>query len=138
MTERFSFRVASYAAVAVLLISAASTSIAAEEGVDPLPSDIEVSYSEIDSMIADMQGALASAESALDEVGIMKNPKESKAMVDGFFQQMKDKVNVMLDRLGPNSVLMDNLEGAKANLIPTQAKRNLSSRSGIGGVLSAT
>ena len=29
-------------------------------------------------------------------------------------------------------------EEAKEYLIPTQAKRNLSSRSGIGGVLSAT
>ena len=117
MTERISFRGALHAAVAVLLVSAVSASIAAEQGVDALArSDIEASYSEIDGMIADMQGALASAESALDDVKTMK-VEDGNAMVDGFFQQMKGKVNVMLERLGPNSVLMDNLEGAKANVI---------------------
>ena len=117
MTEPNSLRRALHAAVAVVLVSATTTSIAAEEGADALArSDIEASYSEIDGMIADMQGALASAETALDDVKIMK-VEDGKAMVDGFFLQMKDKVNVMLERLGPNSVLMDNLEGAKANVI---------------------
>ena len=117
MTERISLRRALWAGVAVVLLSATSTAIAAEENADALArSDIEASYSEIDGMIADMHGALASAESALDDVKKMK-PEDGKAMVDEFFEQMKTKVNVMLDRLGPNSVLMDNLEGAKANVI---------------------
>ena len=117
MTERIPLHRLLYAAVAVVLVSATSTAIAAEEGADALSrSDIEASYSEIGGMISDMQGALASAESALSDVKTMK-VEDGNAMVDGFFQQMKSKVNVMLERLGPNSVLMDNLEGAKANVI---------------------
>ena len=63
-----------------------------------------------------MQGAVVTAETALIEVQKMK-PADSNRMVNEFFQQMKGKVNLMLERLGPNSVLMDNLEGAKANVI---------------------
>ena len=117
MTERISLRRHLLHAVAVVLISATSTAVAAETGSDVLDrADIEVSYSEIDGMITDMQGALASAESALINVETME-VEDGNKMVDEFFQQMKDKVNLMLERLGPNSVLMDNLEGAKANVI---------------------
>ena len=117
MTERISIHHALRAAFVVVLFSVTSTVIAAEEDADALArSDIEASYSEIDGMISDMEGALASAVSALDNVKTMK-VEDGDAMVDGFFVQMKDKVGVMLDRLGPNSVLMDNLEGAKANVI---------------------
>ena len=117
MTERISLRRHLLHAVAVVLISATSTAVAAETGSDVLDrADIEASYSEIDGMITDMQGALASAESALINVETME-VEDGNKMVDEFFQQMKDKVNLMLERLGPNSVLMDNLEGAKANVI---------------------
>ena len=63
-----------------------------------------------------MQGALASAETALGDVKTMK-VEDGNRTVNAFFKHMKDRVNVMLERLGPNSVLMDNLEGAKANVI---------------------
>lgn len=117
MSERNPLRRTLQATFAVVLFSVASTSFAAEQDVDALArSDIEASYSEIDGMITDMEGALASAVTALDGVKNM-TVKDGDAMVDGFFLQMKDKVGVMLDRLGPNSVLMDNLEGAKANVI---------------------
>ncbi len=105
---------------AILLLSVTSPIIATDENTDDTDalarSDIEASYSEINGMIVDMQGALASAETALDDVKTMEIV-DSNAMVDKFFLEMKDKVNVMLERLGPNSVLMDNLEGVKANVI---------------------
>ena len=121
MTERIPLCRVLRAAIAVFLFSATATATAAaaaaEEAADALArSDIKVSYSEIDGMISDMQGALASAETALDDVKNI-DVKDGNAMADGFFLQMKAKVNVMLERLGPNSVLMDNLEGAKANVI---------------------
>ena len=117
MSRPTALRRALHVAVVIVLTSAMSTAIAIEEGVDALErSDIEASYSEIDGMITEMQGALASAEPALNDVRTM-DLEDSNRMVDEFFQQMKHKVNVMLERLGPNSVLMDNLEGAKANVI---------------------
>ena len=117
MNERIPLRGALLAAVAVVLVAATSTALAAEESSDAIDrADIEASYSEIDGMIADLQAALVSAESALSEVKSMK-VEDSNRMVNEFFQEMKDKVNLMLERLGPNSVLMDNLEGAKANVI---------------------
>lgn len=116
MTERFSLRRTLHATVAVALFSATSTSIAAE-GVDALArSDIGASYSEIYQIVNDMLGAVATAESALDDVKTM-TVQDGNARVSEYFKQMKDKVNGMLERLGPNSVLMDNQEGAKANVI---------------------
>ena len=116
MTERFSLRRTLFATVAVALFSATSTSIAAE-GVDAVGrSDIGASYSEVYQIVNDMQGAVATAESALDDVKTM-TVQDGNARVSEYFQQMKGKVNGMLERLGPNSVLMDNLEGAKANVI---------------------
>ena len=113
-------RLSSLAIAAIMLASAMSVAvlaIAAEESEDPLArSDIEAGYSEIDKMIVEMQGALATAEAALDNVKTMDVEDRSRA-ADEFFQTMKDKVHLMLERLGPNSVLMDNLEGAKANVI---------------------
>ena len=116
MTEQFSLCSMLHAAVAVALFSAISSSIAAE-GEDALArSDIKTSYSEIYEIINDMQGAVTTAESALDDVKNM-SMDDGNARVAEYFKQMKDKVNGMLERLGPNSVLMDNLEGAKANVI---------------------
>ena len=116
MTEQFSLRRMLHATVAITLFSATSTSIAAE-GEDALArSDIGASYSEIYQIINDMQGAVTTAESALDDVKNM-TMDDGNARVNEYFKQMKDKVNGMLERLGPNSVLMDNLEGAKASVI---------------------
>lgn len=117
MIPWISLRNALPAAVAVVAVSVASSVVTAEEGADALErADIEASYSEIDGMITDMQGALASAETALGDVKKMK-VEDGNRSANQFFKQMKDRVNVMLERLGPNSVLMDNLEGAKANVI---------------------
>lgn len=112
-----SLRNALAATVAAVAISVATSAVAAEEGLDALDrADIEASYSEINGMITDMQGALASAETALGDVKTMK-VEDGNRTVNEFFKHMKDRVDVMLERLGPNSVLMDNLEGAKANVI---------------------
>ena len=117
LTEHVSLRRALSAAVSVVLVFAMSTAVADEQGADVLDrADIGAGYSEIDGMIAELQGALASAEATLNDVRT-QNPEDSKEMVDEFFKRMKDKVDVMLERLGPNSVLMDNLEGAKSNVI---------------------
>ena len=117
MTDSCFFNKTLLAAIAVVLISGTSTATVAQDEKNPLErADIEASYSEIDGMIAEMQGAVVTAETALKEVQKMK-PADSNRMVNEFFQQMKGKVNLMLERLGPNSVLMDNLEGAKANVI---------------------
>ena len=117
MTDSCFFNKTLLAAIAVVLISGTSTATVAQDQKNPLErADIEASYSEIDGMIAEMQGAVVTAETALKEVQKMK-PADSNRMVNEFFQQMKGKVNLMLERLGPNSVLMDNLEGAKANVI---------------------
>jgi hypothetical protein len=117
LTERVSLRRALPAAVSVVLVFATSTAIAAEQGADVLDrADIGAGYSEIDGMIAELQGALASAETTLNDVKTMKR-EDSERMLNEFFKQMKDKVDLMLERLGPNSVLMDNIEGAKSNVI---------------------
>lgn len=116
MRKFFSLRAAMFAAIAMTFMFGTSGVIATDED-NPLDrSNVEASYAEIDEMISDMQGALASAESALSDVESMSVEDASRA-ADEFFQQMKEKVNLMLERLGPNSVLMDNLEGAKTNVI---------------------
>ena len=120
MIPRISLRNALSATAVTVTVAVAvsvASSVAAEEGVDALErANIEASYSEINGMITDMQGALASAETALGDVKTMK-VEDGKRSVNEFFKQMKGRVNVMLERLGPNSILMDNLEGAKANVI---------------------
>ena len=63
-----------------------------------------------------MEGAVTAAESALENVKTMEI-EDGLAATDTLFGQLKDKVNGMLEGLAPNSVLMDNLEGAKANVI---------------------
>ncbi len=117
MLEFLFFRDAMSATIAMVLVFGTSSAIAADADDNPLDrADITASYTEIDGMISDMQGALASAESALSDVKTM-SVEDTNRTLNEFFQQMKDKVNLMLERLGPNSVLMDNLEGAKANVI---------------------
>ena len=78
--------------------------------------DIETTYSELNKIIVDMEGAVTAAESALENVKTMEI-EDGLAATDTLFGQLKDKVNGMLEGLAPNSVLMDNLEGAKANVI---------------------
>ena len=117
LTERVSLRRALPAAVLVVLVFATATAIAAEQGADVLDrADIRAGYSDIDGLIAGLQGALASAETTLNDVKTMKR-EDSERMLNEYFKQMKGKVDLMLERLGPNSVLMDNLEGAKSNVI---------------------
>ena len=78
--------------------------------------DIETTYSELDKIIVDLEGAISTAESALENVKSMEI-EDGRAATDALFTQLKGKVNGMLDGLAPNSVLVDNLEGAKANVI---------------------
>ena len=79
-------------------------------------SSVDESYDEINDLIVNLQGAIGSAEEAL---GTVKNMPvdEGKEATDALFSDMKIKVKALLDGLGPNSVLVDNLEGAKANTI---------------------
>ena len=81
--------------------------------------DIETSSSDLNKLINDLRGTAGAAESALAEVKSMKIEDRDKA-VNQFFEGMKIKVNETLNRLAPNSVLMDNLEGAKANMVVLQ------------------
>ena len=78
--------------------------------------DIETTYSELNKIIVDLEGAISSAESALGDVKSM-GVEEGRVATDTLFGHLKAKVNGMLEGLAPNSVLMDNLEGAKANVI---------------------
>ena len=77
---------------------------------------IETTYAELDQIIADLEGAITTAENALDSVKSMAL-EDGRTMTDTLFSELKGKVSGMLDGLAPNSVLMDNLEGAKANVI---------------------
>ena len=78
--------------------------------------DIETTYQELNKIIADLEGAITTAESALENVKSMVL-EDGRTVTDTLFTELKGKVNGMLDGLAPNSVLMDNLEGAKANVI---------------------
>ena len=78
--------------------------------------DIEATYSELERIIVDLEGAISTAESALENVKSMEI-EAGQAATDALFTQLKAKVNGMLDGLAPNSILVDNLEGAKANVI---------------------
>ena len=78
--------------------------------------DIETTYLELNKIIADLEGAITTAENTLGNVKSMVI-EDGSAMTDTLFGELKGKVNGMLDGLAPNSVLMDNLEGAKANVI---------------------
>lgn len=80
--------------------------------------DIETAYSELNKIIVDMEGAVMAAVRALENVKTMEiGDGDGLVATDNLFGQLKDKVNGVLEGLAPNSVLMDNLEGAKANVI---------------------
>ncbi len=77
---------------------------------------IETTYAELNKIIADLEGAITTAESALENVKSMVL-EDGRTVTGALFSELKGKVSGMLDGLAPNSVLMDNLEGAKANVI---------------------
>lgn len=82
--------------------------------------DIDVAVSEIVDIVADMDGRIAAAASALSEVQSMSF-EETDAVTELFYAGLKDAVNGALDKLSPNSILMDNLDGAKINTIVLRA-----------------
>ena len=78
--------------------------------------DIKTTQSEFNDILANMQGAITTAESVLENVKAM-DIEASRSATTSLFDNLKGKVNEMLEGLAPNSVLMDNLEGAKARVI---------------------
>ena len=78
--------------------------------------DIQKTQSEFDAILSDMREAATTAESVLANVKTM-DVEAQRTATDSLFDELKVKVNDMLERLAPNSVLMDNLEGAKARVI---------------------
>lgn len=81
--------------------------------------DIDMTHAEIDRIIGEMDGAITAAESALADVRAM-DVEDGREVADTLFDDLKNKVTAMLEGLSPNSVLMDNLEGARANVIVLQ------------------
>ena len=97
------------------LIAMTATAVMAKDNV--LERDnIETTYKELTSMISELEGAVTTAEMTLGEVKEM-DIKEGRAATDTLFSQLKGEINGVLNGLALNSVLMDNLEGAKANVI---------------------
>lgn len=81
--------------------------------------DIDISYADLNKLIKELSGTATTAEAALADVKNMKI-EEAKEAINDFYEDMKVKVNQALERLAPNSVLMDNLEGAKSKMIVLQ------------------
>ena len=78
--------------------------------------DIKKTQSEFDAIFNNMRKAAATAENALANVKTM-DIEAQRTATDSVFDDLKAEVKEMLDGLAPNSVLMDNLEGAKARTI---------------------
>ena len=115
-----SLRTLSVAAVVALTL--ATPAIGAEEAsktsANPLVAgDIKESYAEIDKILLEMEGAHVNAVAALDKIKNLPNPDEANTAADAFFTDMRERIIQMQDRLGPNSALMDSLEGAKTQVI---------------------
>ena len=106
---------ARYLVIALSAGALAAAAASAEENVLERD-DIETTYLELNKIIADLEGGITTAENALGNVKSMAIA-DGSAVTDTLFGELKGKVNGMLDGLAPNSVLMDNLEGAKANVI---------------------
>ena len=96
-------------AVALVSMGAAKENVLDRE-------DIETTRSELNKIILELQGAITTAQGALENVKSM-DIEDGRAATDSLFSQLKGKVNGMLEGLAPNSVLVDNLEGAKAKVI---------------------
>ena len=114
MAKRSIFARAMPTVLMALILMAASPGMGEENILER--EDIETTYSELNKIIVDLEGAISSAESALGNVKSM-GVEEGRDATDTLFGHLKAKVNGMLEGLAPNSVLMDNLEGAKANVI---------------------
>ena len=78
--------------------------------------DIKKTQSEFDAIFNNMRKAAATAENALANVKTM-DIEAQRTATDSVFDDLKTQVREMLEGLAPNSVLMDNLEGAKARMI---------------------
>ena len=78
--------------------------------------DIKTTQSEFNGILTSMREAATNAESVLENVKTMDVEAQRNA-TNSLFDGLKVKVNEMLEGLAPNSVLMDNLEGAKARVI---------------------
>ena len=79
--------------------------------------DINVAHTELARLIADVEGSIASAASALNDVRNQPPEGERREKVEPYFLDLEAKFKGMLNGLGPNSVLIDNLEGAKTRVI---------------------
>ena len=78
--------------------------------------DIKTTESEFNSILTSMREAAKTAENALENVKSM-DVEAQRTATNSLFDDLKAQVNEMLEGLAPNSVLMDNLEGAKARVI---------------------
>ena len=78
--------------------------------------DIRTTQAEFNDILANMQGGITTAEKVLENVKMM-DIEAGRSATNSLFDDLKGKVNEMLEGLAPNSVLMDNLEGAKARVI---------------------
>ena len=79
--------------------------------------DINASFRELHKIIANVEVGITTAENSLGDVKAMTIKDEDAMIDDTIFGELKREMIGMLDGLAPNSVLMDNLEGAKANVI---------------------
>lgn len=104
--------------LAIGLLAALAPAIMAEDNVLERE-DFKTTQSEFNDILANMQGAITTAESVLENVKIM-DIEASRSATNSLFDSLKGKVNEMLEGFAPNSVLMDNLEGAKARVIVLQ------------------
>ena len=78
--------------------------------------DINVTYAELAKLIGDLEGSITSAVIVLGGIKKM-SIEEQRDKTDALFSDLGSKLKGMLGGLGPNSVLMDNLEGAKVKVI---------------------
>lgn len=120
MRDFLSLRHAMFAAIAMMFMSGTSVVIATDED-NPLDrANIEVSYTEVHEVLSDLADNITSAESTLNEVAEMSVEDSIRTAID-VFEKLKERLNQTLERLGPNSVMMDNLEGAKTKVIVLQS-----------------
>ncbi len=100
----------------VLAICVAGWAAAAAQENAVNRESIDESFSEITKLLTELDGATASAQSALENVKNMDIEKRRVA-TDKLFENLKREINKVLDGFSPNSVLVDNLEGANARMI---------------------
>ena len=110
-------KVARYTVLALIAgsLALATPVVVAEDNVLER-ADIKASLPEFLATLETMEGSIRNAERILGDVEAM-DIEAAQAATESLFDDLKDKVNGVLDGLSPNSALMDNLEGAKANVI---------------------